>query len=1164
MPILRPWQGLCLLALLAVDPALGQEPTPAPAPAPSATALDPAERPALSIDLLESRIAATESAGDLDEGLRSRLIEHYRKAVSELKARDGFDEQAGVYMQATATAPEKAVEIRQQASAAAEAPAAELPPPETEITALELQLAKAQADAAAVAAKLREIEREIENAAQQPTTARKRITEAKAELDRLDAELALAAPEGEAPALTSARRLALEARRQALRAEILMLDQQLLSHAARVDLLKARQEKAGVDLRRLTAAARQLEDHLNQRRREQAERTRAAAEEAERRARGKHPLVLELAQSNAALSAELTALTEELNRIAGQQDRIEQQARAILDDFRSARQRVELAGLTQALGQVLIEQRNKLPSQRLYREESKARERAIIEASLREIRFAEEQRALRDPAAFVDGLARDRIDPRELEPIRGDLLELARQRQALLDQAISIDATYLRTLSELDHAARELIKVVTEYDDFLAERLLWVRSAPPVDIHTVIGLPRALVWLIDPANWIDVTQALLYELPRSPLFWLQIALVAGLFFKERALRRRIRATDEHLRRVRTDSIVYTLEATFLTLILAASWPLLMAVVGAQLQQSPQSTTFARAAGGALLDLALALYFLRVFRLLCLSGGVADRHFRWSGEVLAGLRRAFDWLIAIGIPLGLLANLVYGVRDPAYTASLGRLSVIALMLVLAAFYAQVLHPRRGALRNLLAEHPKGWLNRLRRLWYPLAVGVPLAYAVITALGYLYTSETLLRTLMSSTYLVLGLIVVHQIILRWVILSRRRLALQAALERRAARAAGEERPEQETASLLQVDEPVVDLSALDEQTRRLVHTLLFFTGILGLVLIWAHVLPAFGVFERVVLWHYTGVVDGTEAIVPVTLADIGLVLLVGAIGLVAARNLPALLEIVLLQRTELSAGGRYTAKTLSGYLIVAVAALTIFGTLGLSWGQIQWLVAALGVGIGFGLQEIVANFISGLIILFERPVRVGDIVTVGDTTGVVTKIQIRATTIRNWDRQELLVPNKEFITGRLLNWTLSDRVNRIAITVGVDYGADVGLALKLLAEAAKEHERVLDDPPPVVAFEAFGDNSLALVLRCFLDSLDFRMATITELHLAVYEKLQAAGISIAFPQRDVHLSTVQPLDVRVQTAQGPASQPKPPSTHASPDEASRQAKNGSPMS
>jgi potassium efflux system protein len=265
--------------------------------------------------------------------------------------------------------------------------------------------------------------------------------------------------------------------------------------------------------------------------------------------------------------------------------------------------------------------------------------------------------------------------------------------------------------------------------------------------------------------------------------------------------------------------------------------------------------------------------------------------------------------------------------------------------------------------------------------------------------------------------------------------------------------------------------------------------------------------------------------------VTLADMILVLIVLFLAIVAGRNLPALLEILLLQRMSLSPGSRYAVKTLTGYAITAAAALVVFTTFGFSWSQVQWLVAALGVGIGFGLQEIVANFISGLIILLERPVRVGDIVTIGDTTGVVSRIRIRATTIRNWDKQELLVPNKEFITGRLLNWSLSDQLNRVIVNVGVAYGSDVKKALSLLTAAASENPRVVPDPPPFVTFDGFGDNSLNLILRCYLESLDYRLSVASELRQAINDKFAAANISIAFPQRDVHLDTSGPLEVRI---------------------------------
>jgi len=228
---------------------------------------------------------------------------------------------------------------------------------------------------------------------------------------------------------------------------------------------------------------------------------------------------------------------------------------------------------------------------------------------------------------------------------------------------------------------------------------------------------------------------------------------------------------------------------------------------------------------------------------------------------------------------------------------------------------------------------------------------------------------------------------------------------------------------------------------------------------------------------------------------------------------AKHLPAVLEIILLKQSDMSSGSRYTVATLTNYAIITIGVVLFFHSIGADWSKLQWLVAALGVGIGFGLQEIVANFICGIIILFERPVRVGDVVTVGDTDGTVTRIRIRATTITNYDKQELVVPNKEFITGRLVNWTLTDKMNRIVITIGVAYGSDVRRAMALLAEVAAENENVLYEPKPLISFEGFGDNALTLVLRCYLATLDNRLSTITALHTAINDKFAAAGIGIA---------------------------------------------------
>ena len=208
----------------------------------------------------------------------------------------------------------------------------------------------------------------------------------------------------------------------------------------------------------------------------------------------------------------------------------------------------------------------------------------------------------------------------------------------------------------------------------------------------------------------------------------------------------------------------------------------------------------------------------------------------------------------------------------------------------------------------------------------------------------------------------------------------------------------------------------------------------------------------------------------------------------------------------------------------YAIVVIGGSSIFKILGVGWGNIQWLVAALGVGIGFGLQEIVANFISGLIILFERPIRVGDAVTVGDVSGIVSKIRIRATSITSWDRKELIVPNKEFVTGRLVNWTFSDSILRVEIPVGIAYGSDTEKAKKRMLMVAEENENVLHDPCPSVLFMGFCESSLDFELRAFT-KMDTLIRVRDALNMAVDKAFREAGIEIAFPQRDIHVRSVK---------------------------------------
>jgi len=1105
-------------------------------PTPATTTAASIESP-VTREQVEAKLSEISDNPDLAQETKDRLTEQYRLVLTNLETIAATNAEAASYREALETAPAQAAALR------AELAAMETPPepPVTlseprSIDAIEQRLVREQAEAASIEAQISEVTEVLNDISEQPTAARKRLAEATQALSDLDTELNRPQPEAQAEDARQAQRWVLETRRDALRAEVLMLEQRILSADVRKELAEARLDQLSAALQRLRARRVYLENEADRLRRIQAEQVREETESAERELGDAHPLVLEIAQHNRELSKTITDATDALDRLDETQATLENQLVEIQAELKGVRERISAAGLSQAVGQILVDERADLPEDSVLRKQAATRAERIAQLTLSQLRLRDELRQLDDlDAAINRALAEANPPAANTDALSTQIREQLIRQRDLLARALRLQDSYQRELGDLDFTADQYAKLVKRYHDFLAEHLLWVRSVAPITQQPLAPMHAALWWLIAPEHWAAVLDTLQQVARSSPLFWLGLLTVAALLVSGPLIRRRIRNYAEPMRRVTTDLFVYTLSALGMTLLLAAPWPLLAALIGWTLSTDASATPFVLAFAQALLATALPFYYLRAFRLLCMPGGVADRHFRWPASTLTALRRGAQLTAISLLPIGLIGQALAEYDNPGFNGTLTRLIVVILCLGLGAIMAMITHPTRGVFAEALAQNQKGWLYRTRLLWFALILVVPLFLAAISLAGYLYTAGILLRSMIAELWLALVLVVLHQTIVRWLILTRRGLALEAALERRAQREAKPEFVEQGGPKLATNDDSV-DLAALDQQTRKLLNSSIGIIAAVGLWMIWSDVLPALNLFEKITLWRYSATVNGVEELVPVTLADLGLILVFAIAAMIAIRNLPALLEILLLKNSDVSASGRYTLVTLTRYLITAVGALLIVGTLGLQWSQVQWLVAALSVGIGFGLQEIVANFISGLIILFERPVRVGDTVTIGDTTGTVTRIQIRATTIRNWDKQELLVPNKEFITGRLLNWTLTDQINRVVIPVGVEYGSDTGEALKLLAEVAAEHPQILDDPAPIVTFEGFGDNALNLVLRCYLETLEFRLAVTTELCQAIDDKFRAAAIGIAFPQRDIHLRSSEPIEIRMRRAAG----------------------------
>ena len=293
----------------------------------------------------------------------------------------------------------------------------------------------------------------------------------------------------------------------------------------------------------------------------------------------------------------------------------------------------------------------------------------------------------------------------------------------------------------------------------------------------------------------------------------------------------------------------------------------------------------------------------------------------------------------------------------------------------------------------------------------------------------------------------------------------------------------------------------------------------------------------------IWTLMQVWDFSETTWQQIIAAVQTGFQVGSLNIVPTRILLAILSFALLtmltgwiknyltthwlKKTRLDRGAREATETMSGYIGFAITVIVSLSVAGADFAHLALIAGALSVGIGFGLQNIVNNFVSGLILLFERPIKTGDWIVVGTTEGYVKRIRIRSTQIQTFDRADVIVPNSELISGQVTNWMLQDTQGRAKISVGVAYGTDTEKVKKLLLEVANSHPLVvlnIDKYKPRVMFLRFGESSLDFELRVYVQNIDERLNVISDLNFAIDKIFRENDIEIPFPQRDIHIRSL----------------------------------------
>jgi len=965
-----------------------------------------------------------------------------------------------------------------------------------------------------------------------------------------------------------AQRRMLEARVESLTAE-----QQLLTASSEVVSLQ--KELAEKRHKEAEAVAADWRAAVSEHRRAVAEREALAARELLESA---HPELLEAAEQNAELAEERTGLARDLETLAASQTKVDEQLSATQAAFDDVRAKYDAAGATTALGFLMRGHQAQLPDSTKLMRQQRESEARLSEIQLRLLQLKDDRKAIPEFETHLDELhsqLQDDLAVEKRREIEASVESIRHDRREYLQSLITDYERQLAGTSNLNFSIGRLLSTRDEFAAFIGEHVLWIRSASPLTSRQeVAGIAGALAYMLSPSEMTKLADRVAATASEQPG---EFAAIFVVFVLALSYGRRIRKQLMVAARSPSGngSIRTAARAVVFSLLAALVWPLVVGLVAWRVARLEHASLWALELASALKSLAILLATAGVIRQLCREDGVGEQILGWRKHVTKTIRYSLGAAVLFGAPLACGVSFLEAHGDKAWIDSLGRVMFIGGMLLMAWLAHRTLDPATGILRAEEESSVPEVPGRIARLVRFVGIASPLILAGLAGAGYFYTAEELAGHVVQTLWLGTGTAILVSLARRWLATLvdglerrlRRRSREESQLtgatansEEPAAVAAVEELPTDETVDELSDEGHVEDAPhvtftplmpaaseetesrslAIQRQLQRLINLSALVLVAVGSWSIWSGVLPAFGILDHVELGKTTVVVeetvtapDGSVTVAettekqPITLRHALICLGLIAVTWIAARNLPGLLEAVLFQRLPLDSGGRYAATTLSRYAVTTVGWAWALNTVGVTWGSIQWLVAAMTVGLGFGLQEIFGNLVSGLILLFERPVRVGDLVTVGGTTGTVSKMRIRATTITDPDRRELVVPNKKFITDEFINWTLSDPITRVVFNIGVAYGSDTSLVHRLLLEIAEKHPLVLDEPAPSALMTGFGDSTLNFDLRIFIASRSSYVAVVHELNSAIEREFTAAGLEFAFPQRDLNIRSIEGL-------------------------------------
>lgn len=882
-------------------------------------------------------------------------------------------------------------------------------------------------------------------------------------------------------------------------------DQFTVLYQSRYDLLNTRVQA----LQKQIAA---IQDVINQK---NLAKTQNQVEQAQQQSQNveQNPLIQKELNLNAQLSQYLLEQTEKTNTLTQDELRM----RNVLDNLTQTQRTIDeqisaLQG-TLVLSRIIQQQKQKLPTNLNIQGLSKQ----IADLRVQIFDITQKRNELYDIDAYISKIEQD--ENKSFTPAeKTQLTNLLTERRKVGSDLIKSLNNQLNLAISLELTQQQITQISDQIQSKLDQQSFWVKSNNPINLDWFKKLPMSLKAQFDgigkkigfPTNFDNLPYLLTY------VFILFV--IGGLIFKfKESIKQRLAVINGEINTLRSDSQWHTPLALFYTALLSLSgtlWFLATCqLLGFFFVKNPQEFWEWS------LSMAGYWWFFSFILAILRPNGILVCHFGFTKESAASLQDVTKRII-VSVVLLLNTSIFSNVMDTGLANDvLGEINTIVALLFCIVIIAPRFIRTEKSLSSTTTDKRDRTIFKIVRILLQL---VPVILIALIALGYYYTALNLITHIINTYIAWVVWSLVRHTIYRGVTVASRRLAYRRLQEKR-------QQKQQDSSDASASDDVVViteqeeglDLNEVRSQLLRFADLFIWTALFVIFYYVWSDLVTVVSYLRDITLWQQTSTTEAGVVTETISLFNLIVALIIVVITYILVRNIQGILEILLFSRVKLSQGTPYTITTLLTYILVAVGGAWAFSTLGMSWSKLQWLFAALSVGLGFGMQEIFANFVSGIILLFERPIRVGDTVTINDVTGTVAKIRIRAITMIDPDRKEVIVPNKSFVTGQVTNWALSNTVTRLVVSVGVAYGSDLDLVKRLLLQAAHEQPSVLKDPEPRALFLTFGASTLDHELRVYVGQVSERNDTLDALNRRVNELFAENNIDIAFNQLDIFI-------------------------------------------